>query len=549
MEIIKNNPYRILGILAGSTAKEKDRQIRRLRQYLEAGQNISDDFSLPILGKLDRTTEIIDIASSKLSLDEDKMNASLFWFYKGNDIVDEPAFDSLKEGDVGHATEIWLKLVDSGIISDRNYSAYQNLSNLMLAEAFNSSTIRVRRLELGISLKLKFIESDYIKNFKETVVDKTYQTTKKELQLFFLKQVQVEIESNKTITLDKYLEIVNKHDFLAKTDFLKEFIEKPIRSIEDTIDSTRNQRIKSSNIADKLGNTLYSEVINTLTLLKKSLGEQNFQFRSISDKVSEEILQCGIDYFKHYQDTDIDPSKTTIELFVKAKSLAFGNIAKQRYQENYTAVQEWVENKPERDKQNRIKLDLDALITQLTYFENKSETINNAKLLISNSKPHLTNIKNVLGASDELYLKLSTKIVAIAQHNIIEEVNKAQENLEMKLIVDRYGTISKLKITLKNAWDTTTLVGNMDMEADFRKNRYNTNKISLMSMCTQLGVSTSFYTSSSSTNSSTRNATSPRTPSSHSQGTSSSNNSDSNSGCIWGVVIAVIIFIIIIASK
>lgn len=32
-------------------------------------------------------------AASKLNLDSDKINAaSLFWFYKGNAIVDEPAF-------------------------------------------------------------------------------------------------------------------------------------------------------------------------------------------------------------------------------------------------------------------------------------------------------------------------------------------------------------------------------------------------------------------------------------------------------------------------
>ena len=49
MQLIKNNPYRIVGLLAGSTAKEQVRQEKRLKQYIEAEQEPEDDFSFPIL--------------------------------------------------------------------------------------------------------------------------------------------------------------------------------------------------------------------------------------------------------------------------------------------------------------------------------------------------------------------------------------------------------------------------------------------------------------------------------------------------------------------
>ena len=78
MQLIKNNPYRIIGLLAGSTAKEQDRQIRRLKQYLAAEQEPEGDYSFPTLGKLDRTLEDVTEASSKLNLDNDKMTAALF---------------------------------------------------------------------------------------------------------------------------------------------------------------------------------------------------------------------------------------------------------------------------------------------------------------------------------------------------------------------------------------------------------------------------------------------------------------------------------------
>jgi hypothetical protein len=85
MKSIIDNPYRVLGILVSATAKEKERQIRRLKQYLEAEQEPPHgDFSFPILGVMNRTLESITDAAAKLNLDSDKMNAALFWFYRRN---------------------------------------------------------------------------------------------------------------------------------------------------------------------------------------------------------------------------------------------------------------------------------------------------------------------------------------------------------------------------------------------------------------------------------------------------------------------------------
>ncbi|MDR1859745.1 MAG: hypothetical protein LBR06_02330 [Bacteroidales bacterium] len=48
MDIILNNPYRILGVLAGASAKEVTRQTNRLCKYLAAEQEPpADDYSVP----------------------------------------------------------------------------------------------------------------------------------------------------------------------------------------------------------------------------------------------------------------------------------------------------------------------------------------------------------------------------------------------------------------------------------------------------------------------------------------------------------------------
>jgi hypothetical protein len=39
MKAILNNPYRTVGLLVGATAREQERQIRRLKQFIEAEQD------------------------------------------------------------------------------------------------------------------------------------------------------------------------------------------------------------------------------------------------------------------------------------------------------------------------------------------------------------------------------------------------------------------------------------------------------------------------------------------------------------------------------
>src|SRR3954451_5307351 len=99
MNIIKDNPYRTVGLLVGASAREQERQVKRLKQFIEAEQEPQDDFSFPTLGHLHRTIPDVNDAVSKLNLDKDKMNAALFWFYDGKTALktDEEAFKAIKD--------------------------------------------------------------------------------------------------------------------------------------------------------------------------------------------------------------------------------------------------------------------------------------------------------------------------------------------------------------------------------------------------------------------------------------------------------------------
>ncbi len=336
MNAVLNNPYRILGLLVGATAREQTKQISKLTKYLEAEQDPQDDYFFSSLGHFNRTIEHVNDAASKLNLDSDKMSAALFWFYNGNSITDEPAFDALKEGDLEQVVSIWTKLTTGGEISKRNASAYHNLGTLYLSGILQGTNTNEAILEQGISLKLKFLESDFVKDYKALATDETYKTTKKELQISFLKQLQSEIETSKDVSSNGFLDIINKQEFSAKDDFLKAFIQKPIERIEREIESARNKRKSNKIEAAVAGRVLFSETSRDVNQLKILVGVSDIKYTTIVDKVANEILQCSIDFFNESQEKESSENylETALQLAKQAQTLASGKLTKDRVKDS-----------------------------------------------------------------------------------------------------------------------------------------------------------------------------------------------------------------------
>jgi hypothetical protein len=356
MKTILNNPYRIVGLLVGATAREQAKQISRLKKYIEAEQDPQDDFSFPALGEFRRTLESVEEAASKLTLDNDKINAALFWFWNGNPVTDEAAFESLKSGDIEAAYEIWDKLItktDKGgkkiwkPVTEKNYSAFHNYSLLNFIRANGN-------FSNAIVASLYFLESDLVGKFVTSVVDETYKTNKKELQLLFLNQLHSDIEANNKSLLPKLLETLNKQEFIAKQDFMKRFVQKYIEQIEHKIETAKNKRKASKANAAKAGQELYTNTSNDLAQLKSIVGASDLKYTSIADKVANEILQCSIDYFNYNQEQDStsDYADIAMKLAKQAETIAVGKLTKDRIKDSI----ETLEDMKERELSHAIKL-------------------------------------------------------------------------------------------------------------------------------------------------------------------------------------------------
>jgi hypothetical protein len=487
MESIVNNPYRILGVEANFRAATLQSNLNKINAYAiaETLDELVFDFDFPALGNLTRSTLTINEARASIDLPNDKIKHALFWFYKGGS-NDLPAFDCLKDGDFIEATENWEK-VSSTEITERNFSAYLNLSTLYLFQSLENGSIKRDLFADALKLKLKFLESEYVKIFSNSVADSTFKKSKEDIQLLFIESVNQNFVQKGKIAISDLIEILNTITFSSKPAALKLFIKEPINKIESQIEQSKTKRKNNPSTSNATGKQLFQNTQKELLALKTVLGKQDIRYGSIADKLADEILQCGIDYYKKFRDSDTtDPGSESMNCLKLAKSIAVGAIVVQRCNENIEGLQEWINDKPEREKQKRILSDFDRLKNIIDEFDRKSDTIANAKLLINSARTSLSNIKSVLGANDELYLGLSSRIASDAQNMVVAEVNNIQS-----VISNTYDNVRKLSALLllkekvNEAWEVTTMIGNMDLVPEFRS-RYNTNKSSLSNLRSQL---------------------------------------------------------------
>ena len=484
MNIIKQNPFRILGLTGNATEKELQRQIGIIKRYAEVGKTKSFDYDFEFIGVLTRNSDELQEASNRIEQAHKKLLYSLFWFVKNNSF-DEIALNHLKESEIEKASEIWNKTLKEEITS-KNFSSYLNLSTLYIALSTIDDQIELQKLQAGISLKGNLLHSENLKDLSKLVTGNGIANDSIEISKKFVDEV-IEL-------LKPYL---NKKNGLLPNDLISlfssfpaniqkyisaKFTEVPISNIENKIDKTIRKRKESPKNSDEYGEELYISTKDDIAALKKILSSNNIQFQMIANKLANEILQCSIDFFnKHREDNgSFDPGDDALKIARYAKSIGATGHTKDRINEAMTSIQEWVDDKPNRERQEVIAEDLAFVTNKLQRFQNLSNSIESARDLVVSCKSKLTNIKNELGSYDDFYLQISSAVVGNALGMIIEVVNNAQSGLEYdpsKLIL--------LPDIVSSAVSVLEKMENYDMISEVR-NRYNTNKRTIDSINSQL---------------------------------------------------------------
>lgn len=331
MELIKNNPYRIAGILSNATERELQKQKTKIKAYTKVGKEIKSDFDFQILGSIDRTEDSVNKAFSNVEQNQDKVNYALFWFLNASPF-DNTAIEYLKNGDEEKALEIWEKVTKDKDVNSKNFSAFNNLGTYKLLSRDKSD------IKTGIEAKIKLIESDYFESFVHSVADETYtidnQKQSEKLIDELLTQFKNQYSSSET------LQLFNGCNGTTQKYLSKKFTEEPLHKIESQIESCKKKRKADKGRAYEFGLKLFTNTKDDLSLLKSLLGTSDLKYKAVADQLANEIMQCGIDYFNESQENDSGENylESSQKLTKLADSIAVGKLTKDRAKDSLATL-------------------------------------------------------------------------------------------------------------------------------------------------------------------------------------------------------------------
>ena len=467
MKIIYNNPYRILGAYSTSPQKEVVANQGKMKAFLKVGRPVR--FPLDLNGLLPdilRSEQSVADAISKLTLPNEQLKFAQFWFSKSTQL-DEIACGKLTNGDIDGAVEIWNKKV-----------TVSSLQNLLV------SALIKNQLENAI-IYAQTLYSSYSNDFVKMVLGDNALVTSENLAHDFLNVMCEEFNPNQFLG---YITNSEWKDYVGRKS-TKPIIDKLSSAIEVCKSSKGQGSVSRFNAGTKLMNNTKADLIQ----LKQFVSPNDLQYQMIADKLGLEILQCAIDYYNDSEEDDAAHKAMKLQKY--ALSVVVGKMAKDRCKENLEILTKIISELPPSQVFDEDR----AIKEELRKFCELPNKITYSLDLLNATKPYLQTIKNKLGSTNSYYLKISTQVVGNALHNLIEEVNKLQNDTSFKLslIIDKAKALSDLKSVLYSAWNAITIMDQFDMEYVFRSNRYNSNRSTLKDMCQKVGISTTPQSSSS----------------------------------------------------
>lgn len=448
MNILRNNPYRLLGVYSNSPTKERLANHNRMKAFLKVGKSISFPLDIPqYLSSINRTEASAADAEAKLTLPKDQILYAQFWFMKATPL-DEVAFNHLFAGEIKKAEEIWQKR--------ECLSALQNLIVCALIRNKYDSAILYAEVLYG--------NKQYLNQFVSTIIGTGGNFDVSSLAFSFLDILCDEIGASKLLP------------FITNSSWKEHIGEKAVKplvdSIQEAINIAQKTKGKGSNARLNAGEELRKNTRNAISQLKGFLSTEDLQYQMIADKLGLEILQCGIDYFNDSEEPDAAHKAMSLQKY--AKSIVVGQMAKDRCKENVDILQRIIDNLPPSEVSEEDR----AIHEELRKFCSLPDKIDYAEILLKSTQKLFVSMRQKLGVSNQYYIKLSTLVVSNALHNVIEEVNAAQKDKSEAYLAK----------VLVSAWRVTLIMDTFDKDEDF-KAHYLSNKETLFSIYKQILLS------------------------------------------------------------
>ena len=298
---ISQNPYRILSITSDCGARDIQKNLSKLKAFSKIGKiaNLDYDLTFLNLAKIDRSEEVLSKVENKILLDKNKVQNALFWFVAHNPI-DNVALNNLSNGNVDKALEIWKKITEGKEVSEKNHTAFNNLSTLIIlqnldnskTDIFNKSDISISEIRTAMNLKNKLLTSPYFNKFAESVSKHASTVSAIEAQTYFSECI-LELLS-KNFSSKDLIKVFNGLDKDICRSISETLLDAPINNIKNTIKNSNTKVEKDHSSGIIIGKRLIKDTLNDLKQIKDFLGKDDYQYQTIADRLANQILQCGI---------------------------------------------------------------------------------------------------------------------------------------------------------------------------------------------------------------------------------------------------------------
>ena len=448
MEIIDNNPYRILGVYANSPLRERVANASKARAFLKVGKSVS--FPLDLTGSLhplNRTGESFARAESSVALPSGQLRYALFWFIRMS-VVDDVAMKNLVAGDVSAAEDVWRK-------------------RECMASAHNLIVYALVRGNLKLAVKnaeIFFSNRDYVSQFVQVVVGDD--SSRADLASIFL---------------DALCEEFNAEDvFYSLGDCeLKEMVsqkvtDKYVECIEDSLSESRQvhgvECLKS-------GEDLLERADDWLSCLSsefKTLSTSDIRYQSLCEKVSSEVIRCAQEY---YQASSADEKAKNAMGLLSAPLLRWTARNNDGIKNEVSKLLSLYRAEQEKQKIAKPLAAIDAATKE--FMQNKRRHVLGVHFFgvtsyLNTVKPHLASIKSTIGVTP-FYLNKSTECVRLAFVAMVDEFNCVQ-----KTDLCRHYIFAKMDL-VRQAIEVVKTADAFDMTSDYRMS-YEENRATLFRM-------------------------------------------------------------------
>ena len=413
--------------------------------------------------------------------------------------IDKMALDYLQKGDTAKAKELFSK--------KETFSSLLNPGVLAFITGDDGQ---------GIKCMTKLIhQREYRDELVKAICGSTFQITEEEMAQLFIDTL---LEERNVGQLKRLFE---QYGFSSDDNVLLrgKSIDEPIAAINSAVAQAKNVSSKDASAVYQAGLDLMNSTKADLKAIRSILGTSDMQYQMVADNLAKQILQCGINYYNNTTEDDEVSIDKAMVLQEYAESIAVGKLMRDRCKENTEILKKKKADLPPPS----VKVETKAIHMELTDYCKKPDLISHAVTLLNNTKPYLQAIKRKLGASHAYYLKISSLVVNNALHNVIEEVNAAQDTFSRKSQQHLASAVDLfvLKNTLDKAWDATLIMDEFDLDNE-SKERYRTNRNALMNLRNQVGGVTSNVSTAYS-------------------GGSSGGSSDDSYGWLWGLIALIIV--------